>query len=104
MGEELRRRAVYQAQKMFGILPMLLAGDGIAGVGRLRECAIMLIFPQLLVRKVHAAFVPHRTYRDSFGAARLRHSRVPRVMAVGIVLERLRRGRIIGHGSRYGKG
>ena len=30
---------------MLGILPMLLAGDGIAGVGRLGESAIMLIFP-----------------------------------------------------------
>jgi hypothetical protein len=45
MDEELRGRAVDQAHKMLGILPVLLAGDGIASVGRLCECAIMLIFP-----------------------------------------------------------
>jgi hypothetical protein len=41
----LAGRTIHQAQKVFGVLPIVFAGDGIDVVGRPCEGAIIVVFP-----------------------------------------------------------
>ena len=50
--QRLISRAIHQAQKVLGMLPILLASHGIIAIGRLREIAIMIKFVLPLSSKI----------------------------------------------------
>ena len=55
--QRLIGRAIHQAQKVLGMLPILLASHGIVAKGRLREVAIMIKFVLPLSSKIGFALL-----------------------------------------------
>jgi hypothetical protein len=55
--QRLIGRAIHQAQKVLGMLPILLASHRIVAIGRLREVAIMIKFVLPLTSKIGFALL-----------------------------------------------
>jgi hypothetical protein len=55
--QRLIGRAIHQAQKVLGMLPILLASHGIVSIGRLREIAIVIKFVLPLTSKIGFALL-----------------------------------------------
>ena len=77
----LRGRAVHHAQKMFSVLPVLLARHGVVAVGRLCQIAVMIVF------LLQLALIVGRGLLAALGTPRIAGEIGPRtVAAIGVGL------------------